>query len=72
MRNKTFTDKLFSEMKDWVNDGLIDQSQEQRIRSRYIKSESEKPAAPHEEKTINAVKIVIVLASILLAAGIIL
>ena len=58
-------------MKGWVNDGLINGSQEQRIRSRYVKSETKEPVV-HKEKTVNIAKIVIVLASILLAAGIIL
>ena len=72
MSDKTFTDRLFTEMKGWVNDGLIDHSQEQKIRSRYARPEPEKPTAVSKEKTINAAKIVITLAAILLAAGIIL
>ena len=76
MSDKTFTNKLLSEMKGWVKDGLIDHSQEQRIRSRYIppniKSKAKEPITARKEKTINAAKIVILLASILLAAGIIL
>ena len=72
MKDKAFINRLLVEMKSWVNDDLIDHSQEQRIKSRYVKSEMKEPAAVHKEKSINAAKIVIILASILLAAGIIL
>ena len=63
MSDKTFTNKLLSEMKGWVEDGLIDSSQEQRIKSRYtksgIKSESGKPSAVRKEKAINAIRDII-------------
>ena len=65
MSDKTFTNRLLSEMKGWVEDGLINHSQEQRIRSRYIQTKPETRATVRKEKTINTAKIVIVLASIL-------
>jgi len=77
IKDKSFINNLISEMKEWVKEGLITSDQKSRIESRYSYIEPVKtsvtdtvPAQPKKE-VINIARVVIGLATICLAAGII-
>ncbi len=75
--DRTFLNILISEMKEWVRDGLITPEQKTKIESRYSSAQQEvKPAAVEapptpKKETINIARVVIGLATLCLATGII-
>ncbi len=77
IKDKSFINNLVSEMKEWVKEGLISSDQKSRIESWYTSVETVKPAAPEsvplqpKKEVINIARVVIGLATLCLAAGII-
>lgn len=77
IKDKSFINNLVSEMKEWVKEGLISPDQKSRIESWYTSVETVKPATPvsapaqPKKEVINIARVVIGLATLCLAAGII-
>jgi len=77
IKDKSFINNLVSEMREWVKEGLISSDHKSRIESWYtsadtVKTPAPEPAPPHPKKeVINIARVVIGLATLCLAAGII-
>ena len=68
MTTPAFIRQLYTEISQWVDDGIIDESQKENILQKYPFPETVKK----QSSSINLPKIIISLAALLLCAGIIL
>ncbi|HOP64889.1 MAG TPA: DUF2157 domain-containing protein, partial [Spirochaetota bacterium] len=78
IKDRSFINSLIFEMKEWVKEGLITPEQQGKIESKYTpflssstKTESGQQITDEKKDTINIARVVIGLATLCLAAGII-